>query len=87
MGVEIIRLCRIPVFLSGNIIDLGNYQLQVVEACSGLRYLFPLMSLGFIGAYLYQASLWKKVATVFIDGAYYHFHEQPAYRHYRSSGG
>ena len=61
LGVEIIRLCRIPVFLSGNIIDLGNYQLQVVEACSGLRYLFPLMSLGFIGAYLYQGSLWKKV--------------------------
>jgi|TARA_B110000908_G_C10260445_1_gene458821 exosortase D (VPLPA-CTERM-specific) len=49
------------VFLSGNIIDLGNYQLQVVEACSGLRYLFPLMSIGFIGAYLYQAALWKKV--------------------------
>jgi exosortase D (VPLPA-CTERM-specific) len=62
LGVEIIRLCRIPVFLSGNIIDLGNYQLQVVEACSGLRYLFPLMSLGFIGAYLYQASFWKRAA-------------------------
>ena len=61
LGVEIIRLCRIPVFLSGNIIDLGNYKLQVVEACSGLRYLFPLMSLGFIGAYLYQASAWKRV--------------------------
>lgn len=61
LGVEIIRLCRIPVFLSGNIIDLGNYQLQVVEACSGLRYLFPLMSLGFIGAYLYQAAPWKRL--------------------------
>lgn len=61
LGVEIIRLCRIPVFLSGNIIDLGNYKLQVVEACSGLRYLFPLMSLGFIGAYLYQAAAWKRV--------------------------
>ena len=66
LGVEIIRLCRIPVFLSGNIIDLGNYQLQVVEACSGLRYLFPLMSIGFIGAYLYQASVWKK-AVVFLS--------------------
>lgn len=60
LGVEIIRLCRIPVFLSGNIIDLGNYQLQVVEACSGLRYLFPLMSLGFISAYLYQAVWWRR---------------------------
>ena len=66
LGVEIIRLCRIPVFLSGNIIDLGNYQLQVVEACSGLRYLFPLMSLGFIGAYLYQASVWKR-AVLFLS--------------------
>lgn len=66
LGVEIIRLCRIPVFLSGNIIDLGNYQLQVVEACSGLRYLFPLMSLGFIGAYLYQASAWKR-AILFLS--------------------
>ena len=66
LGVEIIRLCRIPVFLSGNIIDLGNYQLQVVEACSGLRYLFPLMSLGFIGAYLYQASAWKR-AVLFVS--------------------
>jgi len=66
LGVEIIRLCRIPVFLSGNIIDLGNYQLQVVEACSGLRYLFPLMSLGFIGAYLYQASFWKR-AVLFLS--------------------
>lgn len=66
LGVEIIRLCRIPVFLSGNIIDLGNYQLQVVEACSGLRYLFPLMSLGFIGAYLYQASAWKR-AVLFLS--------------------
>lgn len=61
LGVDIIRLCGIPVFLSGNIIDLGDYQLQVVEACSGLRYLFPLMSLGFIAAYLYQAAWWKRV--------------------------
>jgi exosortase D (VPLPA-CTERM-specific) len=56
---------NIPVFLEGNVIDLGVYQLQVVEACSGLRYLFPLMSLGFIAAYFYQAAFWKK-AVVFL---------------------
>ena len=43
LGVDIIRFCRIPVYLEGNVIDLGVYKLQVVEACSGLRYLFPLM--------------------------------------------
>lgn len=61
LGVAFIRWCNIPVFLEGNVIDLGNYQLQVVEACSGLRYLFPLMSLGFICAYLYQVAFWKRV--------------------------
>lgn len=65
LGVNFIRLFHIPVFLEGNVIDLGVYQLQVVEACSGLRYLFPLMSLGFIAAYFYQATFWKR-AIVFL---------------------
>ena len=38
-------LAGIPVFLEGNVIDLGVYKLQVAEACSGLRYLFPILSL------------------------------------------
>ena len=65
LGVNLIRFCQIPVFLEGNVIDLGVYKLQVVEACSGLRYLFPLMSLGFIAAYFYQAPFWKR-AVVFL---------------------
>jgi len=62
-GVWIIRLFGISVFLEGNVIDLGVYKLQVVEACSGLRYLFPLMTLGFVCAYIYKALLWKRVAV------------------------
>ena len=61
LGVLFIRLFDVPVFLEGNVIDLGYYKLQVVEACSGLSYLFPLMSLGFIAAYIYQAPFWQKV--------------------------
>lgn len=61
LGVWIIRLLGISVFLDGNIIDMGNYKLQVVEACSGLRYLFPLMSFGFIGAYFIRGPVWLKV--------------------------
>lgn len=61
LGVTFIRWCQIPVYLEGNIIDLGNYKLQVVEACSGLRYLFPLMGLGFICAYMYNTVFWKRV--------------------------
>ncbi len=63
IGVEVIRLFGISVFLEGNVIDLGQFKLQVVEACSGLRYLFPLMSLGFIAAYLYKDAFWKKTVV------------------------
>jgi len=66
MGVAVIRLFGISVYLEGNVIDLGTFKLQVVEACSGLRYLFPLVSLSFIAAYIYKAELWKK-AFVFLS--------------------
>ena len=61
IGVFVIRLFDISVFLEGNVIDLGTYQLQVVEACSGLRYLFPLMSFGFLIAYIYRGPVWQKL--------------------------
>ena len=66
LGVLVIRLFDISVYLEGNVIDLGAMKLQVVEACSGLRYLFPLMTLGFIAAYFYQEKLWKR-ALVFLS--------------------
>jgi len=66
IGVAVIRLFDISVFLEGNVIDLGVYKLQVVEACSGLNYLFPLMTLGFITAYFFTGSFWKK-AIIFLS--------------------
>lgn len=64
LGVKMIEVMNIPVYLSGNIIDLGDYQLQVAEACSGLRYLFPFLSLGVIAAYMFSGRLWQKAAIV-----------------------
>jgi exosortase D (VPLPA-CTERM-specific) len=66
LGAFVISLFHIPVYLDGNIIDLGNYKLQVVEACSGLRYLYPLLSLSFLAAYLFQAPIWQR-AVVFLS--------------------
>jgi exosortase D (VPLPA-CTERM-specific) len=64
LGVALIRAFGISVFLHGNVIDLGTYQLQVLEACNGLRYLFPLASLGYLFAYLYRGPLWQRVLLV-----------------------
>jgi exosortase D (VPLPA-CTERM-specific) len=66
IGVGFIRLFGISVFLEGNVIDLGTMKLQVVEACSGLRYLFPLMTLGFIAAYFFKGTFWKR-AVIFLS--------------------
>ncbi len=65
LGVWVIRALDISVFLQGNVIDLGVYKLQVVEACSGLRYLFPLTSFGFLCAYFFRAPFWMR-AIIFL---------------------
>ena len=66
LGVAVIRSFDISVFLEGNVIDLGVFKLQVVEACSGLNYLFPLMTLAFITAYFFTGAFWKK-AIIFLS--------------------
>jgi exosortase D (VPLPA-CTERM-specific) len=65
LGVSLIQWFKIPVYQDGNLIDLGIYKLQVVEACSGLRYLFPLLSIGFMCVYMFKAALWKRVLVFF----------------------
>lgn len=60
LGAAMLDAVGIPVFLNGNIIDLGVYKLQVAEACSGLRYLLPLATFAFLCAWLMRAPLWMR---------------------------
>ena len=64
LGVFMVEAMGIPVHLSGNIIDLGEYKLQVAEACSGLRYLFPFLSLGVMAAYMFRGRLWQRLVII-----------------------
>jgi exosortase D (VPLPA-CTERM-specific) len=68
IGVDVISSLGVPVYLDGNIIDLGDYKLQVAEACSGLRYLFPLASFSFLFAVLYRGPLWHRI-VIFLSAA------------------
>jgi len=61
LGEIILRISGIPVFVEGNIIDLGVMELQVVDACSGLRYILPLFALGIIFAHFFEKVRWKKI--------------------------
>lgn len=64
IGVWLLKLFSVPVYLEGNIIDLGVMRLHVAEACSGLRYLFPILSFSYIFAVLYRGPVWHKVVLL-----------------------
>jgi exosortase D (VPLPA-CTERM-specific) len=64
LGVGVLQLVGVTAFRDGNVIDLGLVQLQVVEACSGIRYLLPLTSLALLCAYFFKDRVWKRVLLV-----------------------
>ena len=64
LGVWFLQLFNVPVFLQGNIIDLGVLKLHVADACSGLAYLFPILSFSYIFAVLYKGPMWHKAVLL-----------------------
>ncbi len=64
LGTWFIRLFGYSVFLEGNLIDMGSFKLAVVEACSGLRYLFPLSSFAVLVAYFVRSGWLFKTLLV-----------------------
>lgn len=64
LGVKLLQLYGMSAYREGNVIDLGFTQLQVVEACSGLRYLISLVILSVLIAYFFKRGLWKRVIIV-----------------------
>ncbi len=64
LGVLMMQAYGMSAYREGNVIDLGFTQLQVVDACSGLRYLFPMIVLSILVAYFYPARFWKRLIVV-----------------------
>ncbi|MEE4601222.1 MAG: exosortase C-terminal domain/associated protein EpsI, partial [Desulfobacteraceae bacterium] len=65
LATLMLRISGVSVFQDGNIIDLGVSQLQVVDACSGLRYLIPLLLLALLVGYFFSNGLWRRVVLLF----------------------
>jgi exosortase D (VPLPA-CTERM-specific) len=64
ISVAIIQAVGMAAYREGNVIDLGFTKLQVVDACSGLRYLVPLVVLSLLVAYFYKDDWWKRIVLV-----------------------
>jgi len=60
LGVTMLHWYGMSAYREGNLIDLGFTRLQVVDACSGLRFFFPLLLLGMLLAYYFRDRLWKR---------------------------
>jgi len=51
----------VSVYLDGNIIDLGSQQLQVVDACSGLRYVISMALMALLIGHFFAPGWWRRL--------------------------
>lgn len=57
-----LSLLGIPVLRDGNVLELANQKLSVVEACSGIRSLLSLTFLSLVYGYFSEEKLWIRWA-------------------------
>jgi exosortase len=59
-GEAVIRAVDIPVLREGNVLILANISLEVAEACSGIRSLISLLTLGIVFGYIGDGRNWVR---------------------------
>jgi exosortase len=59
-----IKIAGIPALREGNIIELAQMKLQVVEACSGIRSLVSLMTVAIVYIYFFEPKWWRRMIIV-----------------------
>jgi exosortase len=55
---------KIPVLREGNVLILAHTSLEVAEACSGIRSLISLITLGLVFGYFSDSRMWVRIAIV-----------------------
>ena len=66
LSVEMLRAVGISVLQSGNILDLGVTKMQVVDACSGLRYIVSMFLMALLVGHFFVFGLWRKVLLILL---------------------
>uniref|UniRef100_Q02BV2 Eight transmembrane protein EpsH n=1 Tax=Solibacter usitatus (strain Ellin6076) TaxID=234267 RepID=Q02BV2_SOLUE len=62
---DALTLLSIPVLREGNVLELPNQKLSVVEACSGIRSLLSLTFLSLVYGYFFEKKNWIRVVLFF----------------------
>ena len=61
IATALLELTGVPVLREGNVIQLANTTLEVVEACSGIRSLISLGTLAIFYGYFLEPRPWRRV--------------------------
>lgn len=65
-GETTLQICTIPVLREGNVIVLANTTLEVAEACSGIRSLVSLITLGIVYGYFTDPRGWVRTTITLL---------------------
>jgi exosortase len=60
-----LTVLAVPVLREGNVLELPNQKLSVVEACSGIRSLLSLTFLSLVYGYFFERKTWVRVVLFF----------------------
>jgi exosortase len=60
-----LTVLSIPVLREGNVLELPNQRLSVVDACSGIRSLLSLTFLSLVYGYFFERKTWIRVVLFF----------------------
>ena len=61
VSTEALNMMQIPVLREGNVLELAEQRLSVVEACSGIRSLLSLTFLSLVYGYFFESKIWMRV--------------------------
>jgi exosortase len=61
VSTQALDLMQIPVLREGNVLELAEQKLSVVEACSGIRSLLSLTFLSLVYGYFAERKVWMRV--------------------------
>ena len=66
-AAALVRATGIPLYREGRLLHLPSGSWQVVEGCSGVRYIIASYTLGLLYAYLTYQSLWRRSLFVVVS--------------------
>lgn len=65
VSTQALDLMQIPVLREGNVLELAEQKLSVVEACSGIRSLLSLTFLSLVYGYFFEGKVWMRLVLFF----------------------